>query len=76
MSIIPGIETGAPERTLTSSGSAGSPNRRPTAASTSAIRSAQLVVEAVRPAAGEELAARLGRDDEPRRDRQPEGAAP
>ena len=39
MSIIPGIDTGAPERTETSSGSAGSPNRRPVAASTSAIRS-------------------------------------
>ena len=38
MSIIPGIETGAPDRTLTSKGSAASPNRRPTAASTSAIR--------------------------------------
>ncbi len=38
MSIIPGIETGAPERTLTRSGSAGSPKRRPTAPSTAAIR--------------------------------------
>jgi hypothetical protein len=27
---MPGIDTGAPERTLTSRGSAGSPNRRPT----------------------------------------------
>ena len=34
VSIMPGIETGAPERTLTSNGSAGSPNRRPTASST------------------------------------------
>ena len=39
VSIIPGIDTGAPERTETSSGSAGSPNRRPVVASTSAIRS-------------------------------------
>jgi hypothetical protein len=37
VSIIPGIDTGAPERTLTSSGSAESPNRRPTVSSTSAI---------------------------------------
>jgi hypothetical protein len=29
VSIIPGIEAGAPERTETSSGSAGSPKRRP-----------------------------------------------
>jgi hypothetical protein len=33
VSIIPGMETGAPERTLTSSGLAGSPKRRPSVAS-------------------------------------------
>ncbi len=38
VSIIPGIDTGAPDRTLTRSGSVGSPKRRPTAVSTSAIR--------------------------------------
>ena len=72
VSIIPGIETGAPDRTLTSSGSAGSPNRRPTAASTAAIALAQLVVEPVGQPSARYVAARLGRDDEPGRDRQPE----
>ena len=38
VSIIPGIEIGAPDRTLTRSGSDGSPKWRPTAASIPAIR--------------------------------------
>ena len=37
VSIIPGMEMGAPERTLTSSGSVASPNRRPTSVSTRAM---------------------------------------
>ena len=37
MSIMPGIENFAPERTETSSGACGSPNLRPTVRSTSAI---------------------------------------
>ena len=37
VSIIPGIEIGAPERTLTRSGSAGSPNRCPTRSSMRAM---------------------------------------
>ena len=37
VSIMPGIETGAPDRTLTRSGSAGSPNRRPTRSSMRAM---------------------------------------
>ena len=72
VSIIPGIDTGAPERTLTSSGSAGSPKRRPSAASRPRHPLAQLVVEAGRPAVGEVGAAGLGRDDEAGRHGQPE----
>ena len=72
VSIIPGIDTGAPERTLTSSGSAGSPKRRPTAASTRAIRRAELVVEPGRPAVGQERPAGRGRDHEAGRHRQAE----
>ena len=37
MSIIPGMDRGAPDRTLTSSGSAASPKRRPTSASIRAM---------------------------------------
>ncbi len=37
MSIIPGIETAAPERTETSSGSSESPNRLPAFASSEAM---------------------------------------
>ena len=74
MSIIPGIETGAPDRTLTSSGSRGSPKRRPTAASIAGHPDPELLVEAGRPAAGQERAAGLGRDREPGRHRQPEVA--
>ena len=70
MSIIPGIDTGAPERTLTSSGSAGSPKRRPSEGLDAAHPLAQLVVEAGRPAVREEPTAGLGRDDEGRRDGQ------
>ena len=75
MSIIPGIETGAPERTLTSSGSAGSPNRRPTAASTAGHPRAAARRRA-RPASrsARNVAARRGGDDEARRDRQAEVA--
>ncbi len=39
MSSIPGIETGAPERTETSSGSAGSPKRSPLRSSSAASAS-------------------------------------
>ena len=74
VSIIPGIDTGAPDRTLTSSGSAASPKPRPTAASSSAIRVAQLGIEPVRPAVGEERPAGRGRDREAGRHRQPEVA--
>ena len=47
MSIIPGIENLAPERTLTSSGSAGSPRRRPILASSLATWAA---ISSLRPA--------------------------
>ena len=45
MSIIPGIETAAPERTETSSGSSGSPKRLPALPSSEAMCSCDLVVE-------------------------------
>ena len=46
MSIIPGIETAAPERTETSSGSSGSPKRLPLRSSSRADVLLDLVVEA------------------------------
>ena len=70
VSIIPGIDTGAPERTLTSSGSAGSPKRRPTRRSICPHVRADLVLEPGRPAVGEVVQAGRGGDDEARRDRQ------
>ena len=48
MSIIPGIEIAAPERTETSSGSDGSPKRLPVFASSRADVLLDLGVEAVR----------------------------
>ena len=63
VSIIPGIDTGAPDRTLTSSGSDASPKRRPTRRLDPGHPRAQLLVEAVRPARRARNApARLGRD--------------
>ena len=50
---MPGIETGAPDRTLTSSGSAGSPNRAADLRLDAAMCVAQLGVETGRPAARE-----------------------
>ena len=54
MSIIPGIENFAPERTLTSSGFAGSPKPLPVRRSTSSHRLEDVLPEAV----GQLLAAR------------------
>ena len=48
MSIIPGIETAAPERTETSSGSLGSPKRFPVCSSSARDLLGDLVLEAVR----------------------------
>ena len=66
MSIIPGIENFAPERTLTSSGLAASPKPLPVRRSTSRIASSDVVPEAVGQllAGGEVVVARLGRDRE------------
>ena len=72
MSIIPGIENLAPERTLTSSGSSGSPKRLPIVFSSLAHGLGHLGVEAVGPAAVEVGAAGVGGDGEARRHRQPE----
>ena len=74
MSIIPGIETAAPERTDTSSGSCGSPKRLPARSSSAAMCCVDLAVEAVGDlaAAGHVGAARVGRDGEACRDRDPE----
>ena len=74
MSIIPGIENGAPERTDTSSGSTASPSCLPIFAS-SASRAA--ATSAMSPAgscvaAGHVGVARLGRDREAGRHRQAE----
>ena len=74
MSIIPGIENLAPERTLTSSGSAGSPSLRPIVFSSLATLLGDLVVEPVRPAAVHVRPAGVGGDREPGRHRQPEHA--
>ena len=72
MSIIPGIETAAPERTETSSGSAGSPKRLPVRSSSrrtcSAISSSS---PSGRSRASQVGAAGVGRDREPGRDGQP-----
>ena len=70
MSIIPGIENLAPERTLTSSGSAGSPSFLPIVLLDLADGLGDLVVERRRPAAVEVGAAGVGGDGEPRRHRQ------
>ena len=59
VSIIPGIETAAPERTETSSGSSVSPKRLPAFASSCAMCSRHLVLEAVR--AGRPRACTRGR---------------
>ena len=74
VSIIPGIETAAPERTETSSGSSGSPNRFPAFDSSEAMCSA---ISASRPvgqlaAGGHVGAAGVGRDREARRHRDAE----
>ena len=74
MSIIPGIENGAPERTETSSGSTSSPSRLPMSASSARGRLGDLVHQPVgqRVACGHVRLARLGRDREARRDREAE----
>ena len=72
MSIIPGIENLAPERTLTSSGLAGSPKPLPVRRSTSLDRLEDVVPQAVGEllAVGEVVVAGLGRDREAGRGRQ------
>ena len=74
VSIIPGIETAAPERTDTSSGSSGSPKRLPVRSSRAVEVLLDLGLETVRklPAGGHVGAARVGRDREPGRDRDAE----
>ncbi len=73
MSIIPGIEIAAPERTETSSGSDGSPKRLPVFSSSRRHVLGDLVVEPVRQVAGGHVgAAGVGRDREPAGNRQPE----
>ena len=66
MSIIPGIEIAAPERTETRSGSPGSPKRLPVFSSSEVRCALDLGLEAVRelPAALRVRAARVGRDRE------------
>ena len=65
VSIIPGIETAAPERTDTSSGSAGSPKRFPSSLEPRHVPG-YLVLEALREAAGGHVGpAGVGRDREP-----------
>ena len=68
VSIIPGIENGAPERTETSSGSTSSPRRLPMSASSAVRAVGDLVHQAVgqRVAGGHVGVARLGRDREAR----------
>ena len=70
MSIIPGIETAAPERTETSSGSPGSPKRLPVLLLERGQVALDLGLEAVRelPAALRVGAAGVGRDREAGRD--------
>ena len=74
MSIIPGIETAAPDRTETSSGSLSSPNRLPVRLLEDRDVLVDLGVEPV----GDLLArclvrpARVGRDREPARHREPQ----
>ena len=71
MSIIPGIEIAAPERTETSSGSSWSPKRLPVFSSSRAHVLGDLVLEPVREVArGHVGAAGVGRDREPARHRQ------
>ena len=71
VSIIPGIETAAPERTETSSGSSGSPKRLPLRSSSAPRCALDLVLEPVRQrlAVRHVRAARVGRDREPGRHR-------
>ena len=72
MSIIPGIENLAPERTETSSGLAGSPKPLPVRSSTSFTAASDVLPQAVRQllAVGEVVVARLGGDRESGRGRQ------
>ena len=71
MSIIPGIEIAAPERTETSSGSSESPKRLPVFSSSRAHVLGHLVLEPVgQVARGQVGAAGVGRDREPGRHRQ------
>ena len=73
MSIIPGIETAAPERTETSSGSPGSPKRLPGLLLQARDVIGDLLLEARRQVARAHVgAAGVGRDREPGRHRQPE----
>src|SRR5215471_19276092 len=65
VSIIPGIENLAPERTLTSSGSAGSPSWRPMACSIRRRCSSTSAASPPRDAAvAQEITTRLGGDGE------------
>ena len=69
MSIIPGIETAAPERTETSSGSSATPNRLPVRSSSRAHVLVDLLLEPRRQVAARHVrAAGVGRDREPGRD--------
>ncbi len=72
MSIIPGIENFAPERTLTSSGSFASPSVRPIFFSSFVTCFADLVGQPAGPAAVHVRTARIGGDGEPGRHRQPQ----
>ena len=71
VSIIPGIETAAPERTETSNGSCGSPKRLPLFSSSAREVLVDLVLEPVGQLAARRhvRAARVGRDREARRHR-------
>ena len=73
MSIIPGIEIAAPERTETSSGSPASPKRFPVFCSSRANVLGDLGLEAIREVAlGHVGAAGVGRDRETGGNREPE----
>ena len=71
---MPGIENLAPERTLTSSGSAGSPSRRPICFSSLTTWVAISSSSSVGPPAGDVGAAGIGGDREPTGHRQPQHA--
>ena len=64
VSSMPGMETGAPERTLTSSGSRGSPKVRPTCSPMRATCARSSASSPARPAVAPEGLAGLGGDDE------------